>query len=312
MKTVKHEMTVRAWQDEILRLKREKDFCILAHSYQSHDILEIADVTGDSFRLASVAASRGEKNLLVCGVRFMAETAALLCPDKSVYMPVYEAGCPMAEHFSRADIVSLKQQYKGYTVVSYINTTAAIKTETDVCVTSSSALKIVRALDSDKILFIPDCNLGGYVAEQVKDKEIVLVNGGCPIHAAVTVADVMSAKEKHKNALLLVHPECRRAVTQYADFIGSTADIMRFARESAHDEFIIGTENSIAEHLRYEMPEKRFYTLSPHMLCADMRLTTLPDILGTLEGTCGKRIVLDPEVAERARRPLDAMIAMGG
>ncbi len=308
---MKH-MTIRDMQDEIRRLAREKDFCILAHSYQSRDIIEIADETGDSFRLARVAQNRKEKNLLVCGVRFMAETAAILCDGKRVFMPVYEAGCPMAEQFSREDLIALKKQYEGYTVVSYINTTAALKTETDVCVTSSSAERIVRALDNDKILFIPDCNLGAYVAERVPEKTFAFVDGGCPVHAAITEEAVLKAKRAHPRALFLVHPECKREVARHADLAGSTADIMRFAHESDAREFIIGTENSIVSHLSYELPGKRFYPLSAHLICADMKLTTLPDILLALQEKGGTEIKLDEDTASKARLPLLRMIEMGG
>lgn len=224
-------MTVREMQDEILRIKKEKDICILAHAYQRQDILDVADFVGDSFALSQMAAKAPQSTVLMCGVRFMAETVKILSPQKKVLLSDSNAGCPMAEQMDKDLILQLKEMYPDYKVVAYINTTSELKTVCDVCVTSSSAVKIVKKLDSDKILFIPDCNLGDYVQKQCPDKTFKLVSGGCPTHLRMTVKDVEKAKAQHPDALLLVHPECAPAVTALADYAGSTTGIMNYAKK---------------------------------------------------------------------------------
>lgn len=298
-------------QEEIIRLKKEKDICILAHSYQAHEILEVADYTGDSFQLSVMASKAPQKTILMCGVRFMAETVKILSPDKTVYLVNPDAGCPMAEQMDREIISIVKQKYPDYTVVAYINTTAELKTICDVCVTSSSAVKIVNKIENDNILFIPDCNLGDYVAKQLPNKNIKLLNGGCPTHASVDKKDVEIARAHHPNALLLVHPECQPSVCEGADFIGSTSAIMDFAKKSDAKEFIIGTELSIAEHLQYECPDKRFYYLSQKLMCRNMRVTTLVDVLNCVQGISGEEMIMDDEMIKQARRCIDKMIELG-
>lgn len=298
-------------QEEIIRLKKEKDICILAHSYQAHEILEVADYTGDSFQLSVMASKAPQKTIIMCGVRFMAETVKILSPDKTVYLVNPNAGCPMAEQMDREIISIVKQKYPDYTVVAYINTTAELKTICDVCVTSSSAVKIVNKIENDNILFIPDCNLGDYVAKQIPNKNIKLLNGGCPTHASVDKKDVELARAQHPNALLLVHPECQPSVCEGADFIGSTSAIMDFAKKSDAKEFIIGTELSIAEHLQYECPDKRFYYLSQKLMCRNMRVTTLVDVLNCVQGISGEEMVMDDETIRQARRCIDKMIELG-
>ena len=298
-------------KEEILRLKEEKDAVILAHSYQSHDIVEIADFTGDSFALSVDASKVDNKVIIMCGVRFMAETAKILCPDKTVILANPTAGCPMAEQMSKEYILSVKEQYPDYKVVSYINTTAELKTISDVCVTSSSAVKVVGAMDTDKIIFIPDKNLGGFVKKAYPEKDIVLLDGGCPIHASITVDEIKKAKEMYPDAELLVHPECTAEVVAFADYVGSTAGIMNYAKNSDKTEFIIGTENSIAEHLSYECPDKKFYTVCERFVCEDMRKTTLDDLKSALDGTGGEEIILDDETIKKARASIDEMLRLG-
>ena len=298
-------------KEEILRLKEEKDAVILAHSYQSHDIVEIADFTGDSFALSVDASKVDNKVIIMCGVRFMAETAKILCPDKTVILANPTAGCPMAEQMSKEYILSVKEQYPDYKVVSYINTTAELKTISDVCVTSSSAVKVVGAMDTDKIIFIPDKNLGGFVKKAYPEKDIVLLDGGCPIHASITVDEIKKAKEMYPDAELLVHPECTAEVVEFADYVGSTAGIMNYAKNSDKTEFIIGTENSIAEHLSYECPDKKFYTVCERFVCEDMRKTTLDDLKSALDGTGGEEIILDDETIKKARASIDEMLRLG-
>ncbi len=303
--------TVSALQQEILRLKKEHDVCILAHSYQTHDILEVADLTGDSFQLSKLAASMPQKTLLMCGVRFMAETAKLLSPDKKVVLSHPSAGCPMAEQMTKEQIAAWRIDHHDHAVLAYINTTSELKTVCDVCVTSSSAVNIVKNMPEKNILFIPDCNLGQYVASQCPDKNITLLKGGCPVHTAITKEEAIAAKKAHPDALLLCHPECLPEVSAEADFLGSTADIMRFAEQSEHKEFIIGTENSILDHLQYTCPDKRFYPLSARLICPDMKLTTLYDVYRAIIEEGGEEIVLDNETAEKAPACIERMLALG-
>lgn len=306
---------IRDIQEEILRLKKEKDICILAHSYQAKEIVEIADITGDSYKLSVEASKVQNKNILMCGVHFMAETAKMLSPDKNVYLANMNAGCPMAEQMEPDMIAALKAMEPDRKVVCYINTTAALKTVCDVCVTSSSAVKIVKNMDADKILFIPDCNLGSFVQEACPDKDIKLLQGGCPVHASVTKADLEAAKAAHPNAKVLVHPECIPAVTKQADYAGSTSGIMNYASESDAKEFIIGTEISIAEHLQYKFPDKEFYILSKKILCPNMKMTTLMDVYKSCKGIgCGggNEIIMSDEEISAARVCIDEMIRLGG
>ncbi|MFZ5974148.1 MAG: quinolinate synthase NadA [Bacillota bacterium] len=302
---------IRDIQDEIIRIKKEKGICILAHSYQAREIIEIADYSGDSFQLSLAGQEAREDTVLMCGVHFMAETVKLLSPQKRVLLVHPEAGCPMAEQVEPEFVLHFLKQNPGYTVVCYINTTAALKTVCDVCVTSSTAVKIVQNIENKNILFLPDCNLGDYVSKQVKDKNIRMFQGGCPIHAAVRADDVAAAKERHPGALVLVHPECVPAVVEMADFVGSTSAIMEYAKKSQAKEFIIGTENSIAEHLSYACPEKRFYTLSKKMLCPNMKLTTLMDVYNVLQGQGGLEINMDEETMRKAKKCIDEMIRLG-
>ncbi len=304
-------MTTRELQDEIIRLKKEKDICILAHAYQSHDIWEVADYVGDSYGLSKQAAEASQKTVLMCGVRFMAETVKILSPEKKVYLSNSHAGCPMAEQMDVDLISGMKKMYPDYTVVAYINTTSELKTICDVCVTSSSAVQIVKNIENPNILFIPDCNLGRWVADQVPDKNIKLLQGGCPTHVRMSVKDVEAAREAHPDALLLVHPECLPEVTKKADYKGSTTGIMDFAKKSDAKEFIIGTENSIVQHLQFMCPDKKFYPLSKDCVCHNMKLTTLGDVYQCVCGDGGEEITLEPHVMEQARRCIDTMLTLG-
>ena len=297
-------MTVKEVQEEIIRLKKEKDVCILAHAYQDQAIFEVADYIGDSFGLSVQGRDAANSNIMMCGVRFMAETCKVLSPEKKVYLPNPIAGCPMAEQMSVEDLREMKKKYPGYAVVCYINTTTELKTECDLCVTSSSAVRLVKKLKEDKVLFIPDPNLGSYVSKEIPEKEFAFYNGGCPRHIIITHA----AKKAHPGALLLVHPECRPEVVAEADFIGATTAIMDYAKESDAKEFIIGTENSIVEHLQFDCPDKMFYPLSVKLSCMNMRVTTLFDIYNTLRGVGGEEIVLDDKIIDSARVCIDRMI----
>lgn len=302
---------IKDLQKEIIRLKKEKSVCILAHSYQAKEILEVADETGDSFQLSLSAVRAPQQTLLVCGVHFMAETVKILSPEKKVLLANPIAGCPMAERLSPEDVLDFKRKHPDYTVVCYINTTAALKAVCDVCVTSSTAEKIVAKIPGDKILFLPDPNLGQYVAAQCKDKQFVFMGDGCPVHNKVTVKEVKEAKRRYPEAKLLVHPECRDEVLKLADFAGSTSAIMDYAKKSPNKEFVIGTELSIAGHLSYMCPDKTFYALSKELFCHDMRVTALTDVYRSLLGVGGTVIEMDPDLMTNARRCIDEMIRLG-
>lgn len=304
-------MTVREMQDEIIRLKKEKDVCILAHAYQSRDVIEVADFMGDSFGLSEQAAKAPQQTVIMCGVRFMAETVKILSPEKTVYLSASGAGCPMAEQMTPEAILELKKQYPEAAVVAYINTTAELKTVCDVCVTSASALKIVESLPQKGVIFIPDINLGSYIASKLPEKNIITVQGGCPYHASVTEAEAVYAKQAHPEAELLVHPECKAEVVKHADFVGSTTAIISYAKKSDKKEFIIGTENSIVEYMQYECPDKLFYPVSASLICRDMKLTTLPEIYNILRGVGGEEIVLDESTRLKAKHSIDEMLRLG-
>jgi quinolinate synthase len=299
-------------QQEILRLKKENDVCILAHAYQGQEILDVADYVGDSYGLSVQASKAPNKTVLMCGVRFMAETCKVLSPEKKVILSHPEAGCPMADQMDKEDIEALLPRYPGYAVVCYINTTSRLKTICDVCVTSSSAVKIIRAMDQKDILFIPDQNLAQYIQDQVPEKNIKFLRGGCPRHALVNSRHVREARAKHPDALLLVHPECQPEVVKAADYVGSTTGIMNFAKNSDAKEFIIGTETSILEHLQFACPDKKFHYLTRDLMCPNMKMTTLADVLGCVKGTAGEVIELEPEVIAGAKRCIDEMIRLGG
>ena len=304
-------MGIKELQEEILRLKREKDICILAHAYQAREITEIADFTGDSFGLSVQASKAPQKTVIMCGVRFMAETVKILSPQKTIYLANPLAGCPMADQMDKELISAVKEKYPEYTVVCYINTTTELKTICDVCVTSSSAVKIISKLPNKNILFIPDKNLGTYVAAQLPEKNFKLLQGGCPTHFRAGKREAQKAKELHPHALLLAHPECIPEVTALADYVGSTTGIIDYAKNSDAKEFIIGTELSILEHLQYECPEKNFYPLSIDLVCHNMKITTLTDVLNCIKGSGGEIIELEETTRLKAKACIDRMIELG-
>lgn len=304
-------MNTRELQDKIIALKKEKGVCILAHAYQSHDIWEVADFVGDSFALSQYAASVPQDTVIMCGVRFMAETVKVLSPQKRSILANPLAGCPMAEQIDQKMITWLKDKYPKHTIVAYINTTSSLKTAVDVCVTSSSAVRIINNIHNDKILFVPDKNLGEWVAQQCPDKEFVFFRGGCPTHMRIRKRDVEATRKDHPNAKLLVHPECLGEVTDLADFAGSTTEIMAYAKDSSEKEFIIGTESSIVQHLQFECPDKQFYLLSRECVCHNMKMTTLADVYQCLLGRSGEEINLTDDVIKGAKKSIERMIELG-
>ena len=297
-------------QNEILALKKEKGTAIVAHSYQAPEILEIADVTGDSFALSVAATKLKEETVLMCGVGFMADTVKILSPEKKVILAREEATCPMAEQISPERVLAYRKEHPEHAVVAYVNTTTELKAVADVCVTSSSALDIVKKLPQKDILFIPDKNLGSYVKKMLPEKNITLWDGMCPIHGQITEEECLKAIDAHPEAAVLMHPELPEEVLRHADVAGSTAAIIKYALE--HDEpCIIGTEKSICDYLSLKKPNQAFYLLSKNLICPDMRITTLLDVKKALDGTGGREIALDETLSLKAKHAIDEMIRLG-
>ena len=271
-------------QEKILKLKKERNVLILAHYYQPLPVQDIADHVGDSFALAKLAQSAEQNTIILCGVRFMAESAKILNPEKTVYLPVRDAGCPMADMISAEDVLALRKKYPDAAVCCYVNSTAAVKAVSDICCTSSSAEKIVRSLPNRQIIFVPDRNLGSFVAKCVPEKEIILFDGFCPIHDGVAVGDAEAFKRSLPDAKILVHPECRPEVLALADYVGSTAGILDYARKTDAKELVIGTEIGVFDILKRELPEKKLHIIIDNFVCADMKKITLEDVLACLEG----------------------------
>ncbi len=292
---------------KIAQLKKEKNAIILAHYYTDGEIQALADYVGDSYYLAKTAKTTDADIVVFCGVGFMAESVKILNPDKKVLMPDPSADCPMAHMAQTEQIKELRRKYPDLAVVCYINATAALKCESDICVTSSNAVKIVSSLPNKNIFFIPDENLGRYVAKQVPEKNIILNNGFCPIHSSVTADEVLTAKASHPDALVLAHPECREDVLALSDYIGSTAEILDYAAACRQDEFIICTEEGVGFPLRCNNPEKQFHFVKQDFCCPDMKLNTAQKLLQTLI-TEENEISIDEVVRKRALLPLDRML----
>ncbi len=294
---------------KIEKLKKEKNAVILAHYYAPAAVQEIADYVGDSFYLAKVAKASTADIIVFCGVKFMGESAKILNPEKRVLMPDITADCPMAHMVADGKIEQMRKKYPDLAVVCYINSTARLKCQSDVCVTSSNAVKIVKALDNKNIFFIPDKNLGAFVAQQVKDKNIILNDGCCPIHDSVLAEALMEQKAAHPTALVLTHPECAGQVVKASDFVGSTAEIIDYAKSSPATEFIICTEEGVGYRLAQDNPHKRFYFPTPSPVCRDMKYNTVEAVLDVLEKE-DKEIFVDEAVAKRAMLPLNRMLEL--
>lgn len=295
--------------DRIEKLKQEKNAVILAHYYVPNDTQKIADHVGDSFYLAKTAKQSSADIIVFCGVSFMGESAKILCPDKKILMPDMSADCPMA-HMASADTVKeMRRKYDDLAVVCYINSTAELKSVSDVCVTSSNAVNIVRKLPEKNIYFIPDRNLGRYVAEQVPEKNIILNDGCCPIHADITAKDVTAAASLHPDAIVLSHPECTKDVLSLSHFIGSTAEIIKYAEMSDKTEFIICTEEGVLYELTANNPNKKFYFPNPCPRCQDMKLNTVENVLRCLEDE-KNTVEISDEMRRKAMLPLDRMLKL--
>ncbi len=296
-------------KEQIQKLKEEKNAVILAHYYAPDGVQEIADYVGDSFYLAKVAKKSTADILVFCGVSFMGESAKILNPEKKVLMPDLGADCPMAHMVAQGKIEEMREKYEDLAVVCYINSTAELKAKSDVCVTSSNAVAIVKALPNKNIFFIPDKNLGRFVAEQVPEKNILLNDGFCPIHAAIRREELKEEKTKHPDALVLTHPECEAEILALSDFVGSTAEIISYAKSSTAKEFIICTEDGVEFQLTGDNPTKKFYFPPTRPCCADMKLNTLEKLLDVLQ-TEKNEVYMNAEKAQAARAPLDRMLEL--
>lgn len=294
-------------KNEIIKLKSEKNAVILAHYYVNDEVQEIADYIGDSYYLAKVAKSVDAEVIVFCGVAFMGESAKILNPGKTVLMPDLNADCPMAHMADIEKIKALKEEYEDLAVVCYINSTAALKSYSDVCVTSSNAERIVKALPNQNIFFIPDENLGRFIAEKVPEKNIILNDGYCHVHMSITAESVNEAKKNHPEALILVHPECKAEVLALADFVGSTADIIKYATASDKKEFIICTEEGVGYELKEKNPDKSFYFEAAECNCGNMKLNTVEKVYQVLK-TGENEVHVDEELSKKALIPLDRMI----
>lgn len=298
-------------QEEIQRLKAEKDAVILAHFYVEPEIQEAADYIGDSFKLSRIAKELPNQTIVFCGVSFMGESGKLLSPGKRILMPAPDADCPMAHMVTKEEVERAREQYPDLVVVCYVNSTAEIKSWSDVCVTSANAVQIVRNLPNRNILFIPDRNLGRFVAQQVPEKNVILVNGFCPIHEAMKAQEIEDLKRAHPKALVLAHPECNEGVLAAADYIGSTSGILAYAKESGGEEFIIGTETGVLHELKKQNPDKRFFVPATPPVCHDMKKITLDQIIHVLKtGEHGADV--DGQYATLAGASLERMLMLAG
>jgi len=302
-------MEINSIVSEIKKLKREKNAVILAHNYQIPEIQDIADIVGDSLRLSQEAAKTDAEIIVFCGVHFMAESAKILSPEKKVLLPAKDAGCPMADMITGESLRDYKDKNPNATVVCYVNSSAEVKAECDVCCTSSNALKIVESLDAEQILFAPDRNLGSYINSHLKDKQMELWNGFCITHERVREEEIRMIKNKKAGVQVVVHPECNPAVVQHADFVGSTSQIMAYIKKSEDKEFIIGTEMGILHSLRKENLYKKFTLLSPSLICYNMKKTSLEDVYHVLK-TEENEIIVEESVRKKAFTSLNRMLEL--
>lgn len=294
-------------ENKIRELKEKKNAIILAHYYTPSEVQEVADYVGDSFYLAKIAKNSTADVIVFCGVAFMGESAKILNPKKKVLMPDVSADCPMARMVKDGKIEEMRAKYKDLAVVCYINSTAELKCKSDVCVTSSNAVKIVKNLPNKNIFFIPDKNLGRYVAKQVPEKNVILNDGYCPIHAKLSVNELLELKKLYPNALVLTHPECEEEIIALSDYIGSTAEIIDFANKSDNNEFIICTEDGVKFKLEQDNPNKKFYFTKTSPCCLDMKLNTLEKLLKVLESE-ENAIEISEDTMKKAILPLDKML----
>ena len=293
--------------EKINKLKKEKNAVILAHCYQNVEIDEVADYVGDSLYLSQMAAKTNADIIIFAGVYFMAQTAKILNPSKKVLLPRLESGCRMADMITLDQLREFKSKYSKMPTVCYINSTAEVKSECDICCTSSNAVKIVDSLKADEILFLPDTYLGKWVESQLGNVKVNTYTGFCPTHVQIRPNDVTEARKKYPNALVLAHPECHQSVVAMADYVGSTTGIMKFAAQSYKKEFIIATEKGVVDRLKRDYPEKEFYLIKDNVICPNMKWHTLTDIYNALDRE-EHEITVDTEIASKALKCIDRML----
>lgn len=296
-------------KEQIKQLLKQHNAVLLAHNYMRDEVQEIADITGDSLALSMEAAKTGADVIVFCGVHFMAESAAILSPDKKVLLPRPDAGCPMADMVTAEGLDALKKQHPGVPVVTYVNSSAEVKAHSDICCTSANALTVVKSLKENELIFVPDRNLGRYVAKFVPEKKFIFWEGYCPTHERMTVAAVLKKKEEHPDALFICHPECAPEVTALADHACSTSGMYEYCRKSSAKKFIIGTEAGILFKLRQENPDKEFILASPALICPNMKLTSLEDVLYSLQ-TLSPVVTVPGDIRLKAKAALDRMLAV--
>lgn len=294
---------------EIIELKKKRNAVIVAHNYQVDEVQEVADIIGDSLALSKYCAGIDKDVIVFCGVHFMAESAKILSPEKTVLLPEIDAGCPMADMVTKEALIEEKKKYPDATVVCYINSSAEVKSECDICCTSSNAVEIVRAVKTKDILFVPDQNLGSFVAKMVPEKNIILWKGFCVTHHRVKSEELAKVRELYPNAEVLVHPECQPGIVEAADFAGSTKQIIDYATKSPKKEFIIGTEMGVLYKLKKDNPDKSFYLLSQGLICPNMKKTSLSSVYNALKEM--KYVIeLDEDIRLKAKKALDNMLAL--
>ena len=298
-----------AVKQQIRDLLKERNAVLLAHNYMRDEVQEIADITGDSLAL-SIEASRTDADVIVfCGVHFMAESAAILSPDKTVLLPRPDAGCPMADMVTAGELEALKRQHPGVPVVTYVNSSAEVKAHSDICCTSANALKVVRSLREEELIFVPDRNLGRWIARFVPEKKLIFWEGFCPTHERMTVTAVLQKKAEYPDALFICHPESAPEVSALADHVCSTSGMYDYCRTSPAAQFIVGTEAGILYKLRLENPGKEFILASPALFCPNMKLTSLEDVLLSLQ-TMSPVVTVPEDIRLKARGALDRMLAV--
>ena len=297
---------------DIARLKKEREAVILAHNYQPPEIQDLADFTGDSLELSRIAAKTPAKVIVFCGVRFMGETAAILSPDKTVLLPVLEAGCTLADYATAEQVREMKKKHPDAIVVTYVNSSAEVKAETDICCTSANAVEIVRSINRDRpILFVPDYNLGHYAAKMT-GRDLILWDGCCPTHALLSTFAVAKAKKKWPGAQMIMHPECKPETLELADFVGSTSGMLKYVKtQPAGTSFIVGTEVGLLHRMQKENPDKVFHVASDYLICPMMKMTTLKDVKNSLE-KMQHIVTVEPSVRLRAKAAVDAMLRYTG
>ena len=293
--------------EKINALKKEKNAVILAHCYQPVEVDLVADYVGDSLKLSQVAAETDADIIVFAGVFFMAQTAKLLSPNKKVLLPQIHAGCRMADMISYKQLKEFKAMHPDIPTVCYVNSTAEVKSECDMCCTSSNAVNIVKSMNEEKILFVPDTYLGKWVEKQLGNVEVITYPGFCPTHLQIRPKDIEEARKAHPNALVLAHPECHMSVSDMADYVGSTTGIMKFAKESDNKSFIIATEQGVVDRLKRDLPDKEIIPVKDNVVCPNMKMTSLEDILEVLE-TEKNEINVDSNIAEKAVRCIDRML----